>query len=83
MVKGTFARPAASMVATRRAGSLERVPWWGIPGSMSRGEMFSNIIPIDGLVGRSSLMSSSSRRPGLAWGKMDVSVRTSADISAT
>ena len=57
LVNGTLALPAASMVATRNPGSLSGQSWWGMPGSISRGEMFSSISPIDGLKGRSERIS--------------------------
>ena len=45
--------------------------------------MFSNIIPIDGFVGLRRVIAASSRSPGLAWGKSEVSDLTRDDISAT
>ncbi len=53
VVNGTLCLPAASIVSILNAGSLSGQLWCGMPGSISRGEMFSSIIPIDGFVGRS------------------------------
>ena len=52
-VNGTPARPAASIAASRTAGSLSGQPWCGPPGSQSRAATDSSIIPCETLTFRS------------------------------
>ena len=81
-VNGTPARPAASIAASRTAGSLSGQPWCGPPGSQSRAATDSSIIPCETLTFRSRRDSSSDSTPALTWGSSPVSASTSAHIAA-
>ena len=82
VVNGMASSPAASRVASRRAGSLVGQRAWGPPGSCRRSDSDSSIIPWEALTPRRAASSSGPRAPALAWGSSPVSVRTSRQLSA-
>ncbi len=82
VVKGIWSSPAASRVASRRAGSL--VSQWkcGPPRSSRRSESDSSIMPWLAVTGRSLASSSDDSAPALACGSSPVSATTSRHASA-
>ena len=82
VVNGMASSPAASRVASRRAGSLVWQRAWGPPGWWSRSDSDSSIMPWLALTFRRAASSSGSRAPALAWGSSPVSDSTSRQLSA-
>ena len=78
MVKGMERSPAASRVASRRAGSLSGAPRWAASPSASD----SIIIPWLADTGRRAASSSPDSAPALAWGSSPVSSTTNRHMAA-
>ena len=78
VVKGMASSPAASSVASRRAGSLSGAPRCAASPSASD----STIIPWLAETSRRRASSSGKSAPALAWGRRPVSSRTRPHISA-
>ena len=78
VVKGTRARPAASKVASRTAGTLSGEPKCGPPRCDSRSDAVSSMMPCDTDTLRRRASHASSITPGLRCGSSPVSFSTSA-----
>ena len=81
-VNGTFASPAAAMVASRTDGILSGEPKCGPPFCDSRSDAVSSMMPCDTDTARSRSMSSRDITPGLRCGRRPVSFSTSAAMAA-
>ena len=69
VVKGMASSPAASRVASRRAGSLVWQRAWGPPGSWSRSESDSSIMPWPAQTRRRAASSSGEQGAGVGVGQ--------------
>ena len=78
LVNGTRARPAASSVASRTAGTLSGEPKCGPPRRESRSDAVSSMMPCDTDTLRRRVSQASSITPGLRCGNRPVSFSTSA-----
>ena len=78
VVNGMESCPAASRVASRRAGCLSGAPRWQSRSSTR----LSTIIPWDGETRRRAASSSKKRAPALACGSSPVSARTRSAIAS-
>ncbi len=78
VVNGTRARPAASSVASRTAGTLSGEPKCGPPRRESRSDAVSSMMPCETDTLRRRVSQASSITPGLRCGNRPVSFSTSA-----
>ncbi len=81
-MNGTRSAPAASMVASRAAGSLSGEPKCGPPRRDSRSDVVSSIVPIESEYGRSARTSSRVSTPGFRCGSRPVSSSTASAARA-
>ena len=81
-MNGTWASPAAAIVANRRVGTLSGEPKCGPPRCDSRSLAVSSMIPCDTDTLRSAAASPRVSSPGFRCGSRPVSFKTSPAISA-